>query len=302
MAGVLQKIINSPVGIGLAMGIARLLPQSAGYNLANFLAERIAKQNSSTMVQAIRSNQMIVSGHSLSPQQLDEITSATLKHTARCLYDLYHNLRDQEAMRKLIRFGPDALELVSRSEFEDEGLVLVGPHISNFEFILRSASLMGLSAIVIGFARPGPGYRLQNRLRQKSGVKVIPAALESMKQAVEYLKRGGIVVTGVDRPVPDSRYKPRFFGEPASLPVHYVTLALRANVPVVVASTIMRESGIYEILVSRPINMVRKRNRQEEVVYNAEQVLDVVASQIRQAPYQWSMTYSVWPHVAQTIN
>ena len=52
--------------------------------------------------------------------------------------------------------------------------------------------------------------------------------------------------------------------------------------------------GKYKILVSEPIAMKRKQNREEELVYNAEQVLEQVASHIRHAPYQWAMYYPVW--------
>jgi lauroyl/myristoyl acyltransferase len=39
----------------------------------------------------------------------------------------------------------------------------------------------------------------------------------------------------------------------------------------------------------------------DEIVQNAETILAVVASYIRQAPDQWAMFYSVWPETLDQV-
>jgi KDO2-lipid IV(A) lauroyltransferase len=157
--------------------------------------------------------------------------------------------------------------------------------------------MSGMKAMVITFARPSEGYKWQNEIREYAGLEIAPASMGVMKDAVKRLKEGGAVVTGVDRPVPDPRYKPLFFGLPSSLPVHHITLALRADVPVVVTGVLMRPDHIYEAVVSAPIEMERFGDRDKDIICNAERVLEVTAELIRRVPQQWTMTYPVWPDI-----
>jgi KDO2-lipid IV(A) lauroyltransferase len=239
----------------------------------------------------------VAHGQNLSADQLDTVVQNAFRHTARCLYDLYHNLHDLPAMQQLIDFGPHFEPLVERINAREQGMVIVGPHLSNFDFVAQAAAMKGMKAMVITFARPSEGYKWQNDIRQYAGLMIAPASMPVMKEAIKQLKEGGTVLTGVDRPVPDPRHKPQFFGQPSSLPVHHITLALRAGVPVLVAAIIMRPEHVYEIVVCEPIEMKRYGDRDKDILVNAERVLEVTADLIRRAPAQWTMTYPVWPNI-----
>jgi lauroyl/myristoyl acyltransferase len=106
------------------------------------------------------------------------------------------------------------------------------------------------------------------------------------------------MLTGVDRPVENAKYRPRFFGRAAQLPVHYVTLALKARVPIVVMASILRPDGSYQILASDFIELEPQADRRAEIVENAEMILEIAAGFISQAPYQWSVYQQVWPEVS----
>jgi KDO2-lipid IV(A) lauroyltransferase len=279
------------------LGLARTLPPVLGYRVAFFLANRIANRRSLDMVQAVRANQWVVHGQEPSAAELDEIVSAAFRHTARCLYDLYHNLHNLPKMQELIDFGPRFEELVEQINSRERGMVIVGPHLSGFDFVGQASAMKGMKAIVITFARPSEGYKWQNDIRQYAGLEIAPASMGVMKEAVKRLKGGETVLTGVDRPVPDPRYRPNFFGFPSSLPVHHIMLALRAKVPVLVAAVVMRPDHIYEIVVSDFIEMEQYGDRDKDILCNAERVLEVTADMIRGVPEQWTMTYPVWPEI-----
>ena len=297
MGSKFQEIINGRLGVAFALGLARTLPPALGYRAAFFLANRIANRRSLDMVQAVRANQWVVHGREPDAAELDEIVRAAFRHTARCLYDLYHNLHDLPRMQRLIDFGPRFEELVEQINGRKRGMVIVGPHLSGFDFVGQASAMKGMKAIVITFARPSEGYKWQNDIRQYAGLEIAPASMAVMKDSVKRLKGGETVLTGVDRPVPDSRYKPKFFGLPSSLPVHHITLALRAKVPVLVAAVVMRPDHVYEIVVSDFIEMEEYGDRDKDILCNAERVLAVTADMIRRVPEQWTMTYPVWPEI-----
>jgi phosphatidylinositol dimannoside acyltransferase len=121
-----------------------------------------------------------------------------------------------------------------------------------------------------------------------------------MREAVSHLRAGGVVVTGAERPLPGAKYRPIFFGRPASLPVHYISLALRAGVPVIVVAVVF-ESDRYRLHVSEPIAVVEHENRPTTLLRNAERVLAVVGEYICLAPEQWMMFYPVWPEALAEI-
>lgn len=132
-------------------------------------------------------------------------------------------------------------------------------------------------------------------MREMSGMNLTPASLSTLRQAVKHLKHGGMVLTGLDRPVPDPRIHPRFFGYAAALPTHYISLALQAHVPIVVMAAIYQADGKYHVLSSEPIEMEYDSDREKEILRNAEKVLKQAEGFIRLAPQQWNVPLPVWP-------
>lgn len=296
MASQLQNLINGRLGVGFAMAFGRLLPPGAGRRLGDALADRLAARGGD-IVQAVRANQWVATGERLEGTALALAVRDTFRHAARCLYDLYHHLHDPAALQALLAVDPAVDTLLAQAR--QGGLILVSPHLSNFDLVGRALALRGLRAQVLSFPEPGGGYRWQNELRRRAGMEITPASGEAIKQAVRRLQAGGVVATGADRPVPDGRYRPHFFGRPAAVPLIHVTLAQRTGAPMLVVGARRGEDGRYRVLLSDLIPLQPHPDRRTELLRNAEAVLQVVEGFIRQAPEQWLMFYPVWPEVVQ---
>jgi lauroyl/myristoyl acyltransferase len=294
-----QAIINSRLGVGLALGLGRSVPPGAGYRLAEFVADLIADRDSWKMVQAVRANQWVVSGGKSSPEQLEHAIQATFRNTGRCIYDLYHYIHDAAALHDLIEFDSNSLEFIERSRRKEGGLVLVGPHLGGFDLALQAASLRGLKVMAITLPDLKGGYQWQYDMRKRVGLEIKPPSVATLRHAIHRLQQGGTVLTALDRPFPGLKRQPKFFGRPAPLPIYYVRLALKAKVPVVVASCVMQPDGRYNFLISDAIHMKPHQDRDVEVMANAEAVLRVAEEIICQAPYQWAMFYPVWPDAVE---
>jgi lauroyl/myristoyl acyltransferase len=293
--------VNSRFAIGFALAFGRLLPKSIGYRLLPVLADQLSRRRDVQMVRSVRANQWVIHEGRVSGEQLDGLVRDTFRHTARCIYDLYHNLNNSAEMQKLIAFEPYADEYLNQAKRRKRGLVIVGVHMSNFDFVAQSAGKLGFRALALGLPEIPGGYEWQNELRRGAGIEIVPTTHSTMRLAAERLREGGIVMTAADRPIQGSKSRPCFFGRPASLPVHHVLLALKENVPVIVATAILRPNGIYDILTSEPIEMRPATNRRATLIENAEAVLAQVEAYIRLAPQQWSMFYPVWPEVLDEI-
>jgi KDO2-lipid IV(A) lauroyltransferase len=130
---------------------------------------------------------------------------------------------------------------------------------------------------------------------------LLPVSVEVFRQAIEYLGRGGVVLTGIDRPAPEPLARPRFFGRPAALPMHHIFLAAKAHVPVRIIATNLHPDGKYHIFTSDLIEMDHDPDREKERIANAEKVLNIAESFIRRAPQQWTMLLPVWPETLALV-
>jgi phosphatidylinositol dimannoside acyltransferase len=294
----LQAVMNSPIGVGLALGLSRILPANTGYRLADRLAMVVAAQNRSTMVRAVQANQWVLHGGDISWNELDQVVQAVFRNTAFCLYDFYHHLNRFTDMEKRIHYSHTSEALLENHGGKKRGVVIVGVHMSNFDLVAREATRRGFKAMVMAYSNPGKGYQWQNELRRRAGLELVPASAQAMRQAVRRLKKGGNVLTGIDRPIRDVKYQPVFFGRPANLPVHHIHLALAADTEIIVAAAIKQAGDIYDIQNSEPISMQKCSDHTKEILMNAERVLRVAEGMIRQAPEQWSMFFPVWPGIA----
>jgi KDO2-lipid IV(A) lauroyltransferase len=297
MAIDIQQVINSGFGISTLSTIAGLIPVKLGYRLADFAAERIVAHPESVMVRAVRANQWVISGETLDKEALDRAVYETYRNSARSIFDLYHYILNPGAIERLIVFDPTVQHLIKRPEFDQRGLMLVGLHISNFDLVLRTLTLRGMKSLILTIPDPQGSQRVEYEMRKRTGMNLVPASFGALRQAIRYLQQGGVVMTGIDRPTPEPKCRPRFFGRPADLPVHHVYLAAKAHVPMIVMATILQPDGKIHLFTSDPIEMESHLDADTEMLRNAEKVLRISEDFIRQAPNQWSVSLPVWPEV-----
>jgi len=289
-----QKIINSRLGIGIAIGIGKIVPPFLGYILADIFAKVLSLFKRSTLYRAVRANQWIVSGKELSSQKLDRRANETIRKTARNIYDFYHNLDNHKAILKRVELSQKLIDLLDSRLGGDEGTLMVALHLSNFDYAGRAMAMNGYEVQALSYPQPGGGYRWQNRLRKDIGIDITPMSTESMRRAKERLYKGGGVITGLERPLINTNYFPRFFGHPAPVPVSYVRMAMQTNSPVLVIACIGTPKTNYRLECSDLIYMEPYEDLQDEIERNAEKVLSEAEKFIRKHPTQWSMFYPVW--------
>jgi KDO2-lipid IV(A) lauroyltransferase len=290
-----RRMVNSSIGVGLAAFLARAAPPWLGYRIAYFLADRLAGRRGWGMVRAVRANQWVVSGGRLRGAALDEQVRLTYRNTARSIFDLHRDIKKASVVKRLVEEDTILQDLLQRPRYAERGLVVVGIHMSNFDFILQAAFLLGANALVLTVPDLPGGYQRQFEMRRRTGMNLVPASMGALRKAVEHLKQGGWVLTGMDRPVDNPTCRPRFFGREAMLPVHHIYLALKAHVPLIVGSALRRPDGSYHFMASEPLEMQRGGDRDEEIRLNAEVACCEAERFIRMAPEQWSMSFPVWP-------
>jgi phosphatidylinositol dimannoside acyltransferase len=249
----------------------------------------------SRLVRAVRANQWVISGEKLGKEALTGAVTATFRNSARCIFDLYHYKLEPGVMERLINFNPAVEQLIQRPEFDQRGLMVVGLHIGNFDLVLRAMTRRGLRALILTLPDPQGSQRVEYEMRKETGMNLVPGSVSALRQAIKHLQQGGVVMTGIDRPIPNPKYRPVFFGKPADLPVHSVYLATKVHVPVIVLTTIRQADGKNQLITSDPIEMEGSPDSDMKILQNAGKVLRISEDFIRQAPNQWSISLPVWP-------
>lgn len=296
----IEALINHEYGIRTGLAVARLLPKPVAYRLARFLAARIAVQDQ-PMVRAVRSNQRVISGEEANPDYLYRAVHKVFEYRAYSIVDLYHNIQVQERIVGAVEFDDSAMRILELSQKSAKGMVVVIPHIGNYELAGLAASLKGGRAVALTLPEQPGGYKYHDKIRRDYDIEAVPASMASLKYATQVLREGGVVATGIDRPLPESGYQPSFFGRGASLPVHYVVLAAKANVPMVLAHVRRRADGKYSVSATDLVPVKEYDDRKTMILRNAEHMLALCERVIRQDPFQWAMFFDVWPEASPEV-
>ena len=289
-----KRLVTSHYGVALAAILGRLLPLRSGLALADLLAERLANKTESADVQTVRFNQQTLEGGRLSPEELDARVRAVFRNSARGVAEvLYYQYRPARLLRR-VDANAAMQGYIRLTQEQQRSVVFACPHTGNYDLAGRALGLLGLRALVLAEPTPRADYNYQNRLRRQTGLTIRTISMEALREAAGFLARGGSVLTGVDWPVGEARYRPRFCGRPSLLPTAHVRLAVKVQAPVVVVACQRGDDGRYFIQSSDPIPMHMGRSMPETILSNTEAVLEVVTQFIRQDPAQWLMFQPVW--------
>lgn len=295
----LQDFLTGSLATILGLSLSRILSPGVGYPFAHRIADFLSSRPKSALVYAVRANQWLIHQGQLTSAQLDALVVETFRSSARSMYEFWHFFRNPRAVTEMVELDPSMEECLDRAQQAPNGTLLVAPHVSNFDLVGRAIALRGLKLQILSYPRPPAGYRWQNQLRQIPGMMVTPMSIDALRKASETLRAGRIVFTGIDRPLPiqEAKYLPRFFGRPAAMPVFYIRLALKHNLPITVIGVHRGSNGRYKVWATNPIPMRRSSSLMEEIVQNTETVLNAASEIICKAPEQWAMFYPVWPDV-----
>ena len=285
----IQKILGGPPGIMLGIGLSRLVPPRVGYWIARQVARRMARGRSPKFTVAKRNLAHVV-GPKVSEEELERMAEYVVYHAGCTYYDMF---RFAGSYAK-VRVDPDEWALAEATLRDERGTIVVGPHMSNFDLAGLWIAAQGFEMQALSLPKPERGGKILNLFRRHQGLLVTPVNLRSLRMAAERLKAGGIVVTGVDRPVSLADEPVLFFDAPARMPSGHVRLALQTDARILVACCIQASDGYYEIQFAPPLEVERTGDRKRDVRHNVRRVLEIIERMIRQAPEQWPMFVPVW--------
>jgi lauroyl/myristoyl acyltransferase len=211
----LQDVTSSKPMTQLAISLCRYMPPRVGYGLARIAAGVIARRKPE-VYWTVRANLRQILGPEADDVTLHQMTYQVFFHAGQTYYDFFHALgQPKEVLAEAVTIPDELLAFVQAETARGQGVLVLAAHMSNFDLLGLSMGVRDLPIQMLSLANPRAGFHLLNYLRAKSGFEVTPITPESLRAAIRRLKSGGIVLTGVDRPIPEDRELIEFFGRPA---------------------------------------------------------------------------------------
>jgi KDO2-lipid IV(A) lauroyltransferase len=292
-----QDFISSKPMTQLGIALGRHMPPRVGYGLVRIAAGVIARRKPE-VYWTVRANLRQILGPEADDATLHRMTRQVFFHAGQTYYDFFHAIgQPKEVLAEAVPI-PDEILAFARSETaRGQGVLVLVAHMSNFDLLGLSMGARDLPIQMLSLADPQAGFHLLNYLRATAGFEVTPITPQSLRAAIRRLKSGGIVLTGVDRPIPEDRELVEFFGRPAYLPVGPVRLALMTGALVIMASCYYEPDKGYGLEVTEPLEMVRTGDRRRDLMTNVRRVVDILEQHVRARPEQWMMFHPFWPEL-----
>lgn len=288
-----SRLSSGRLGLPVAMMLARLLPERPMLRLADALADRAAREDSPN-VRAVRANQAVVRGLPPDDPILDRAVQAVFRSAGRGYVALYRALaRGPEHLRQSCEIAPGMIDRIAYARHSMRGLVLVGPHLSAFDFFILTIAAHGYPMQALTPPAPTDTFKLQNELRTKYGAEATPASMEAVRAAIVRLKAGGIVGTGLDRPDPSGEWI-EFFGRQAFLPIGFARLAVRTGALLLPGAMLPAGPGRYRAIGLELLEPPASRS-DDAARALAREALRSVEPLIRTYADEWLMFHPVWP-------
>ncbi len=281
---------------------SRYLPPPVGLAVADLIAGLLVRFRPH-VYRVVWANLRQVLGPEVGEEQLHLTVRRVFRDTARTYYELWHLVaRGEKAISAAVHFPAGSLARVEEALQQGRGVIVVGSHVGNFDLgilaLAASEPMRGRVVQVLGLGEePAGGFALMDRMRTQAGIEMTPVTVPALRQAIRHLRAGGVVLTGVDRPVRETLPEVEFFGRLAPLPTGHIRLALRTDVPVLVANMYRTPEGRNVASICAPLEMIRTGDPGEELQINLRRVTELLEAHIRAYPDQWKMFVPVWPEL-----
>lgn len=228
--------------------------------------------------------------------------------TARRLYQqfalkLLDLWRFENGIASAIDFvdSPDTISAADLSEIQKKGrgVLLLTPHLGNWEVGSLLLKRQGVQLLVITQAEPGEGLtELRQASRARWGIETLVIGTDAFAfvEVIQRLQQGSIIALLVDRPQPSSAVEVELFGRPFNASIAPAELARATGCALFGVTVIRCADGRYLAQVFQEIQYDRGALGNREARRDlTRQIVRAFEPRIRQHLDQWFHFVPMWP-------
>ncbi len=280
--------------VGVIATIGRM-PLNWRYGISRFLSDRVYDWGPH-IGKNIRSNIRHVLGPDAPEEEVRRISRQCARNTGRYYADVVgmHRMNIEQFFRDDLHL--EGLHYVREAQAEGRGVVLASAHYANPEFATQGLAAAGIKAFALVEPLDPPELgRLMRSLRTAHGHRYEPVGFAAIKNALSWLRDGGVVAILIDRDIQKRGIELPFCGYPARFPTGAVDLAMRTNA--VLLPGWVRRTGGFKVhaVLGPPIEIVRTGDNEHDLRVNTATLLALFEKHLREDPGQWSVLDRIWP-------
>lgn len=238
-------------------------------------------------------------GRSLPPSAREHLARACFLNTARSCIEIIKV--DAIRARRDSYFEFEGRQYLEQALAAGRGAIVVTGHSGNWELLTAAFSWDGVPVHALGrrLAEPGRNAMLvEFRLRQ--GVEtILRESPSSNRQILRAMQSNAVLAMLIDQDTRAQSILVPFFGRLARTPVAAASLAIRRELPVVVAFIQRRSQGGHRITFGRPIEVQRSGDTVADIQVLARRFSEEIEAQIRRNPAEWVWWHRRWQHGSQ---
>lgn len=269
----------------LAVGLLffRLLPLDMASEIGGLLA-RILGPLSRAHTTATRNLEAALP--ELNERQRKKILRDMWDNIGRVIGEYPHLTRD--TMRRRIMF--EGIEHLQEVMFSGKGAIFVSGHFANWEIAPLTAALNKVPLVLIYRAANNPASEWVIRaIRGKFCRALYGKGSEGARNMLKDLKAGYPVGMLVDQKMNDGKPIP-FFGRDAMTATAATSLAIRMQVPLLLARVVRTDGAYFHVSLEAPINYSRNTDPAQAMLELHKQFEEW----IREYPSQWFWVHNRW--------
>jgi len=194
--------------------------------------------------------------------------------------------------------GWDGWELFAEAYARGQGVLLVTPHLGNWEFGGAFLAKRGYPLLVLTQAEPGRGLtEMRQNSRARWGIETLVVGEDAFAfvEIIKRLQQGATVALLVDRPPAPTAVTVELFGRPFPASIAMAELA-RASGCAILPTFIVRQPGGYYARVLPEIQYQRAAiGDRASRIRLTQEILRAFEPVIRQYPEQWFHFVPIWP-------
>lgn len=190
----------------------------------------------------------------------------------------------------------DGREYIEEALKKKRGLIFLAVHFGSWELSNIICAKLGLTYKVI--AREQKRFSklndLLNSYRQSQGSVVVTRGI-STREIIKSLHKNEVVGMVADQGGKDGSLMD-FFGKDASMPTGAVRLALKLEVPVLVAFIVRKNGPFHKVILNPELKLIKTDNFEQDVLVNLKLVVRVAEEMISRFPEHYMWFYKIWKY------
>jgi KDO2-lipid IV(A) lauroyltransferase len=189
-------------------------------------------------------------------------------------------------------------EALQRSKREGNGIILVLPHMGNWEVAGAVAASIGIPVLAAAENLPNPlitDWFVEIRKMVGIDIVLIGKGLRASGELAKRLGEGGTVALLSDRDLSGRGVPVVFFGEETTMPAGPVALADRTGAAIHVVGSYFKPGRGHIYKVADPLPLPDCEDRDQRIAAGVQSFAKVLEEMIKIAPEDWHLFVPNWP-------